>query len=99
MKWCGRCSVYHWGFDQCYPEWLIWSPDDFSETFEEAAHVVAIDAEQAAERWANELDSDWQEDAWNDMGITVLVVKKGDTEETAVKYRINASVEYTATEV
>lgn len=99
MKWCERCSIYHRGFHQCYPEWLIWSPDDLSDTFEDAAEIIAYDAEQAAERWANEIDNEeGKEGFWRDAGIEVLVVKKGDAEETAVKYRINASVEYTATE-
>ena len=96
MKWCERCTTYHRDGQQCYPEWLVWSPGDLSETFDDAAEIIAIDAEQAAERWACECER--QDALWCVSGITVLAVKKGDAEETAVRCRINASVEYTATE-
>jgi hypothetical protein len=55
----GRCpGCKQWGYlstHRCAPLFLVWRPDD-QETEEDARTFHARDAEEAAERWAEEDD-------------------------------------------
>ncbi len=42
---------------KCHPAWLVWDPDQ-GNTVEDARTIYALNAEWAAEKWAEEDDSD-----------------------------------------
>jgi len=54
---CSICGTYGWiDSHECPPCWRVWEADSHGED-EDGERIYALDAEQAAEKWADETDA------------------------------------------
>lgn len=101
LKWCDRCSAYHWDGEACFPEWLavVTDPHDDEQTqqFGKIYARTAYDAAKAAaECWL-----DYVEYAGFDGYVDIpLIVKKNapTAEPQAFVVAAEAVVEFRPTE-
>jgi hypothetical protein len=75
MEQCKTCrellDPYETQYHRCRPQWRVWSDGD-DETL--AVTIRAVDAEDAAEKWAARNDEESEiTDRWEDEGLTTTV--------------------------
>jgi hypothetical protein len=98
---CSLCGDYHLSSENCKPTWLVWCPDR-GEDVHGARRFAGIDAEHAAERWAQYDDVSSAE--YHIVGggeAVVCVVPSDDPAQVAKRFRITGEAvpQYSACEV
>ncbi len=90
-EWIGENDNNH----KCDPAWEVCSPDLGDDWMD----VYALDAEFAAEKWAERFDSDTDYALLGGDEEIIIVRKKGETKETSFRVSGEAVPKYTATEI
>ena len=93
---CKTCGQYDWTKShRCPPVWLVWT-EDSGEDY--AYKIYAVDAQSAAEKWADQTDcvGDYTIVSGEDETVTVKVL-----DDTVLKFNVSGQAvpEYHATAV
>ncbi len=98
MDRCNKCGEFifttiDWRLHFCAPVWSVWNTEDDEI---EASNIYAMDAEDAAAKWAEEYDEDDHEMARGDE--VCVYVKSSDGELTKWNVSADITISYHASE-
>ena len=103
MPFCKTCGGFHLTGERhrCPPMWRAWCPEYDGNDVDSASRVRAVDAEIAAERYAEEVDCGGTPVYANGGGGTVLVVPDDQPDAEPKKFTVSGeyTIVYSATEV
>ena len=79
IEWCETCGEVMWESHVCPPAWDVWDPEE-GDRAEWGSPWHAIDAETAAERWAEGEDGGGDYSIVGGADVVVCVAKVGSDE-------------------
>lgn len=106
--WCKTCDAFTWAGDglaghKCHPAWLVYDPendgwDSAVDAAESLGPIYAADAQAAAERWGDEMDSEGDYPIAGGETPMVCVLPYGQVEAEPEYFTVSAEhlVEYSA---
>ena len=101
MSWCRKCDGFVYEYEGarphlCPPAWWVCSEDELDDRFDNWTKVLALDAEAAAEKWAEDDDSGSAEYHIVSGNDAVVFVENADR-DPASRVRLVVSGESVAT--